>query len=87
MSCIKSIQRGVDQSVGVTTQGSFITINPVDLNKAFVIVNSVGNAYDSTAPLDVVGFLTSATTLSLSALTNRADHGTVITAWQVIEFI
>ena len=86
MSCIKSIQRGVDRSVGATTQGSYITINAVDPNKAFVIVNSVGYSRTSYDPYDAVGFLTSATTLYLEALKYLPDDARVVTAWQVIEF-
>ena len=88
MSCIKSIQSGIDEIAGKSSTVSNITINAVNIDKSFVLLHS-----QTTIPYPdmyyPIGVLTSPTTLKLSSIStvNTVNSGnTFRTMWQVIEF-
>ena len=85
MSCIKSIQRGTDYTVGKSTTRIGIPTKAVDPNKTVIFVKSTPENYRY-MPYDVaVGSLTSSTTLTLSSWLCNGDIGTR-NGWQIIEF-
>lgn len=79
---VKSVQRGINTTVGNSAKSVDITISAVDVNKSIVIVdfNSDANS-NKQRP---IGYFTSSTVLHLEAY-EPIDFG-VVTSWQVIEF-
>lgn len=75
---IKSVQKGTSNA---STTGTDITINPVDVNKAFVVLPVLWTNTTVTQMAQV--FLTGPTTLNL-----RSTSGSTVTniPWQVVEF-
>ena len=84
MSCIKSVQRGIDGDVGRIINDKNIPINPVDPNKTFVMVESTGASPDADS-FRAVGRLASSTILTISSCTHT-DGWPRFNTWQVVEF-
>ena len=81
---VKSVQRGINTTVGDSAKSVDITISAVDVNKSIVIIEArISTTDDRFKP---IGYLTSSTILHLESMEIDSYRDTVTTSWQVIEF-